>query len=40
MIHLYGFDGSAAPANTLGVTSNMRGYAFERMKACGLKTRH
>ncbi|MCS5638555.1 MAG: PEGA domain-containing protein [Myxococcota bacterium] len=39
MIRLYGFDGSAAPTNTLGVTSSMRGYAFERMKACGLKTR-
>ena len=39
MIHLYGFDGSAAPANTLGVTSAMRGYAYDRMKDCGLRTR-
>ena len=39
MIHLYGFDGSVAPTNTLGVTSSMRGYAYERMKACGLRTR-
>ncbi len=40
MTHLYGFDGSDAPANTLGVTPGIRSYAFDRMKACGLKTRH
>jgi hypothetical protein len=40
MTHLYGFDGSDAPANTLGVTPGMRGYAYDRMKGCGLKTRH
>ncbi len=39
MTHLYGFDGSDAPANTLGVTPGMRGYAYDRMKGCGLKTR-
>lgn len=39
MTHLYGFDGSEAPANTLGITTAVRGYAFERMKACGLKAR-
>jgi hypothetical protein len=39
MIHLYGFDGSDAPANTLGMTPGMRGYAYDRMKGCGLKTR-
>lgn len=38
MIHLYGFDGSGAPANTLGVTRSMRGYAYDRMKGCGLRT--
>jgi hypothetical protein len=40
MTHLYGFDGSDAPANTLGVTFGMRGYAYDRMKGCGLKVRH
>jgi hypothetical protein len=39
MTHLYGFDGSDAPANTLGITKEMRGYAYDRMKQCGLKTR-
>lgn len=39
MTHLYGFDGSEAPANTLGITNAMRGYAYDRMKACGLKAR-
>lgn len=39
MTHLYGFDGSEAPANTLGVTNAMRGYAYDRMKACGLEAR-
>jgi hypothetical protein len=39
MSHLYGFDGSSAPANTLGITPAMRGYAYDRMKQCGLKTR-
>ena len=39
MTHLYGFDGSDAPVNTLGVTPGMRGYAYDRMKGCGLKTR-
>jgi hypothetical protein len=39
MVHLYGFDGSDAPANTLGVTPAMRSYAYDRMKACGLRTR-
>jgi hypothetical protein len=38
MIHLYGFDGSDAPANTLGITPSMRGYAYDRMKGCGLRT--
>lgn len=37
MSHLYGFDGSRAPANTLGITQAMRGYAFDRMKTCGLR---
>jgi len=40
MTHLYGFDGSEAPANTLGVTYNMRGYAYDRMKQCGLQTKN
>jgi len=39
MTHLYGFDGSEAPANTLGITTPMRGYAYDRMKSCGLKAR-
>jgi hypothetical protein len=37
MTRLYGFDGSDAPANTLGVTESMRPYAYDRMKSCGLK---
>ncbi len=37
MTRLYGFDGSEAPANTLGVTHEMRGYAYDRMTGCGLK---
>jgi hypothetical protein len=37
MTRLYGFDGSKAPANTLGVTEAMRPYAYERMRSCGLK---
>jgi len=39
MVHLYGFDGSDAPANTLGITPAMRAYAYDRMKDCGLRTR-
>jgi hypothetical protein len=39
MTHLYGFDGSEAPANTLGITAAVRAEAYERMKACGLKAR-
>lgn len=39
MVHLYGFDGSDAPANTLGITPAMRSYAYDRMKSCGLRTR-
>jgi hypothetical protein len=39
MTHLYGFDGSSAPANTLGITHAMRGYAYDRMKQCGLRAR-
>lgn len=39
MTNLYGFDGSEAPANTLGVTAAVRDHAYERMKACGLKAR-
>jgi len=37
MTRLYGFDGSNAPAHTLGVTEGMRGYAYDRMKQCGLE---
>lgn len=37
MTRLYGFDGSDAPANTLGITEGMRPYAYDRMKSCGLK---
>ena len=39
MTHLYGFDGSPAPANTLGITHEMRGYAYDRMTQCGLRSR-
>jgi hypothetical protein len=39
MTNLYGFDGSEAPANTLGVTASVRDHAYERMKECGLKAR-
>lgn len=39
MTHLYGFDGSEAPANTLGITYGQRGEAYQRMKECGLKAR-
>jgi hypothetical protein len=39
MTHLYGFDGSEAPANTLGVALSVRDHAYERMKACGLEAR-
>ena len=39
MTHLYGFDGSEAPNNTLGITRKVRGYAYDRMKECGLKAR-
>lgn len=39
MTTLYGFDGSEAPANTLGVTAAVRDHAYDRMKACGLKAR-
>lgn len=39
MTHLYGFDGSEAPANTLGIALSVRDHAYERMKACGLKAR-
>jgi len=38
MARLYGFDGSKAPANTLGISEPMRGYAYARMEQCGLKT--
>jgi hypothetical protein len=38
MARLYGFDGSKAPANTLGVSAPMRSYAYARMEQCGLKT--
>ena len=37
MTRLYGFDGSEAPSNTLGVTRAMRGYAYDRMTQCGLR---
>jgi hypothetical protein len=37
MTRLYGFDGSTAPANTLGITSGMGSFAYDRMKQCGLK---
>jgi hypothetical protein len=37
MTRLYGFDGSDAPTNTLGVTRSMASYAYDRMKRCGLK---
>jgi hypothetical protein len=37
MTRLYGFDGSDAPTNTLGVTYPMRGYAYDAMTQCGLK---
>ncbi len=36
MTRLYGFDGSTAPANTLGITHDMRSHAYDRMKHCGL----
>ena len=39
MTHLYGFDGSPAPANTLGITPSVRADAYERMKSCGLRAR-
>ena len=39
MTHLYGFDGSEAPANTLGIALSARDHAYERMKTCGLKAR-
>ena len=39
MTHMYGFDGTDAPANTLGVTYGLRGEAYQRMKDCGLKGR-
>ena len=38
MARLYGFDGSKAPANTLGVSAPMRSYAYARLEECGLKT--
>ena len=37
MTRLYGFDGSEAPANTLGITRGMGSYAYSRMKQCGLR---
>ncbi len=37
MTRLYGFDGSDAPANTLGITQAMRPTAYERMRDCGLQ---
>ncbi|MEE3328132.1 MAG: PEGA domain-containing protein [Myxococcota bacterium] len=39
MTHMYGFDGTDAPANTLGITYGLRGEAYQRMKDCGLKGR-
>ena len=39
MTHLYGFDGSDAPANTLGIAPAVRSYAYDRMKSCGLRAR-
>ncbi|MAJ59558.1 MAG: hypothetical protein CBC48_06025 [bacterium TMED88] len=39
MTHLYGFDGSDAPANTLGIAPTVRSYAYDRMKGCGLRAR-
>ncbi len=39
MTNLYGFDGSEAPANTLGVTAAVRDHTYARMKTCGLKAR-
>ena len=39
MTHMYGFDGTDAPSNTLGVTYGLRGEAYQRMKDCGLKGR-
>jgi hypothetical protein len=39
MTHMYGFDGTDAPANTLGVTYGLRGEAYQRMKDCGLRGR-
>ncbi|MDG2049697.1 MAG: PEGA domain-containing protein [Myxococcota bacterium] len=39
MTHLYGFDGSDAPANTLGIAPAVRSYAYDRMKNCGLRAR-
>ena len=39
MTHMYGFDGSDAPSNTLGITYGLRGEAYQRMKDCGLKGR-
>ncbi|MCH2187897.1 PEGA domain-containing protein [Myxococcota bacterium] len=39
MTHLYGFDGSEAPANTLGIAPAVRSYAYDRMKSCGLRAR-
>jgi hypothetical protein len=37
MTRLYGFDGSDAPANTLGITRGMGSYAYNRMRRCGLR---
>jgi hypothetical protein len=37
LTRLYGFDGSAWKENALGFDVEMRGYAYERMKACGLR---
>jgi len=37
MTRLYGFDGSEAPPNTLGVTRGMGSYAYDRMRRCGLR---
>lgn len=37
LTRLYGFDGSAWKEDALGFDVEVRGYAYERMKACGLR---
>jgi hypothetical protein len=37
LTRLYGFDGSDWVPGALGVHEDMRGYAFARMRECGLR---